>query len=65
MKKYVLARHGAIVTAAMTRDELRTRAERIRARIAKTVEDIIDAGRELLAVKSSISRDQFIKWVEA
>jgi hypothetical protein len=48
----------------MTRDELRTRAERIRARIAKTVEDIVDAGRELLAVKSSISRDQFIKWVE-
>jgi hypothetical protein len=28
------------------------------------VEDIVDAGRELLAVKSSISRDQFIKWVE-
>jgi hypothetical protein len=48
----------------MTRDELRTRAERIRARIAKTVEDIVDAGRELLAVKSSISRDQFTKWVE-
>jgi hypothetical protein len=48
----------------MTRDELRARAERIRARIAKTVEDIVDAGRELLAVKSSISRDQFIKWVE-
>jgi hypothetical protein len=48
----------------MTRDELRARAERIRARIAKTVEDIVDAGRELLAVKSRISRDQFIKWVE-
>jgi hypothetical protein len=48
----------------MTRDELRARAERIRARIAKTVEDIVNAGRELLAVKSSISRDQFIKWVE-
>jgi transposase len=49
---------------SMTRDELLARAERIRARIAKTVEDIVDAGRELRAVKSSISRDQFIKWVE-
>jgi hypothetical protein len=49
---------------SMTRDELRARAEGIRARITKTVEDIVDAGRELLAVKNSISRDQFIKWVE-
>jgi hypothetical protein len=44
--------------------DLRDKAQRIRARIAKTVEDAFAVGDELLATKNSIDRDEFKTWIE-
>ena len=45
---------------------LRRQANRIRTRIGKATQDLIDIGRDLLAAKKHlIGRGDFIKWVEA
>ena len=45
---------------------LRRQANRIRTRIGKATQDLIDIGRDLLAAKKHlIDRGDFIKWVEA
>ncbi len=43
---------------------LREIAERIRARIRRTVADIIDTGLDLAQVKSAVDHGQFTDWIE-
>jgi hypothetical protein len=44
---------------------LRASAVSIRARVAKTTQDIIDTGQELAAAKQHLDHGQFAAWVEA
>jgi hypothetical protein len=46
-------------------DKVRTAADRIRERIKKTVEDIIEAANDLLAVKDTLPHGQFLPWLKA
>jgi hypothetical protein len=46
-------------------DKVRTAADRIRERIKKTVEDIIEVGSDLLAVKEALPHGQFLPWLKA
>jgi hypothetical protein len=46
-------------------DKIRTAADRIRQRIKKTVEDIIEVGNDLLAVKKTLPHGQFLPWLKA
>ena len=46
-------------------EQARTSAERIRAKVKKTVEDIIDVGNDLLAVKEALPHGQFLPWLRA
>lgn len=43
----------------------RTAAERIRLRLKRTVEDIIEIGRELTEVKAELPHGQFLPWIAA
>ena len=52
-----LSRRGAVVA--------RTAAERIKLRLKRTVEDIIEIGRELTAVKDELPHGQFLPWIAA
>jgi hypothetical protein len=54
--------YGDVLPELATR--LRAQAERIRGRIRKSTEEIIDIGRDLLAVKDELERGAFICWVE-
>ena len=45
--------------------ETRAAAERIKLRLKKTVEDIIEIGRELTTVKDQLPHGQFLPWVSA
>jgi hypothetical protein len=46
-------------------DKVRTAADRIRERVKKTVEDIIEVGNDLLAVKEALPHGQFLPWLRA
>ncbi len=46
-------------------DKVRNAADRIRERIKKTVEDIIEVGNDLLAVKEALPHGQFLPWLRA
>ncbi|MGB3273695.1 MAG: hypothetical protein WBA66_12475 [Xanthobacteraceae bacterium] len=46
-------------------DRLRRQAERIRERVARTAQDMIETGRDLAAVKSCTEHGTFTAWVEA
>lgn len=46
-------------------DKLRNAADRIRERVKKTVEDIIEVGNDLLAVKEALPHGQFLPWIKA
>src|SRR5215207_7346311 len=50
---------------ATGRDEVREAAVRIRLRMSRTVEDIIEIGRDLLLVKKRVGHGGFIRWIEA
>ncbi len=50
------------VDAALT---ARAAAERIKLRLKRTVEDIIEIGRELTAVKDELPHGQFLPWIAA
>jgi hypothetical protein len=50
---------------AKVAEKVRTSADRIRERVKKTVEDIIDVGNELLAVKEALEHGQFGPWLKA
>ena len=46
-------------------DKVRNAADRIRERVKKTVEDIIEVGNDLLAVKEALPHGQFLPWLKA
>ena len=46
-------------------DKVRGAADSIRDRIKKTVEDIIEVGNDLLAVKETLPHGQFLPWLKA
>jgi gas vesicle protein len=46
-------------------DKVRSAADRIRERVKKTVEDIIEVGNDLLAVKEALPHGQFLPWLKA
>jgi gas vesicle protein len=46
-------------------EQARSSAERIRAKVKKTVEDIIEVGNDLLAVKEALEHGHFLKWLRA
>lgn len=61
-----MPRRRSIVPAANPADEqfLRDAAARIKARINRTVMDIIDIGRELIDVKERIGHGNFLPWID-
>jgi gas vesicle protein len=46
-------------------DKVRTAADRIRERVKKAVEDIIEVGNDLLAVKEALPHGPFLPWLKA
>ena len=46
-------------------EEVRSSADRIREKVKKTVEDIIDVGNDLLAVKEALGHGHFGPWLKA
>jgi hypothetical protein len=46
-------------------EKVRTSADRIREKVKKTVEDIIEVGHDLLAVKEALPHGQFGPWLKA
>jgi hypothetical protein len=44
-------------------DKVRTAADRIREKVKKTVEDIVEVGNDLLAVKEALAHGQFLSWI--
>jgi hypothetical protein len=49
---------------AKVADLVRSRPDRIRERVKKTVEDIIEVGNDLLAVKEALEHGQFGPWLK-
>lgn len=47
------------------RDDVKEAAVRIRLRMSRTVEDIIEIGRDLTNVKKAIGHGHFLRWIEA
>lgn len=45
--------------------EAREAAQRIRLRLRRSAEDIIEIGRDLLAIKASLPHGSFLPWIEA
>lgn len=45
--------------------EVRAAAERIKVRLKRTAEDIIEIGRDLIAMKERLAHGQFLPWIEA
>ena len=60
------AEAGKKVTVADVKDwKADYEAERIKLRLKRTVEDIIEIGRELTAVKDELPHGQFLPWIAA
>ena len=53
------------VLEAKVAEQVRSSADRIRERVKKTVEDIIEVGNDLLAVKEALEHGQFGPWLKA
>lgn len=53
------------VLSAPVANEARQAAERIRLRLRRSAEDIIEIGRDLLGVKSDLGHGNFLGWIEA
>jgi hypothetical protein len=53
------------VLEAQVADQARNTADRIRQRLKKTLEDLIEVGNDLLAVKEALEHGQFLKWLRA
>jgi hypothetical protein len=51
-------------TKPLSTKEMEEIADRIRARIRRTVEDIIESGRDLATVKDSMEFGEFTKWLD-
>jgi hypothetical protein len=55
---------GEVEQVAKTNDEfLREAAARIRQRMARTAKDIVEIGRELIAVRDRVGRGNFLPWI--
>jgi hypothetical protein len=52
------------IVLSETAVKLQARGERIKMPMQKTTEDIIEIGRDLLAVKEHLGHGQFVLWVE-
>jgi hypothetical protein len=46
-------------------EQVRSAAERIRGKVKRTIEDIIEVGNDLLAVKEALGHGQFGPWLQA
>lgn len=46
------------------RDEVREVAVRIRLRMSRTVQEVIEIGRDLIAVKEKLGHGKFLRWIE-
>ena len=46
-------------------EQVRTSADRIRERVKKTVEDLIEVGNDLLGVEEALGHGQFLPWLKA
>jgi hypothetical protein len=46
-------------------DFLREAADRLRARMSRTAQDIVKIGRELIAVRKRVDEGRFTAWIEA
>ena len=53
------------ILEATVAEQARSSADRIRERVKKTVEDIIEIGNDLLAVKDALPHGQFVPWLQA
>jgi hypothetical protein len=53
------------VLEAKVAEQVRSSADRIRERVKKTVEDIIEVGNDLLAVKEALEHGHFGPWLKA
>lgn len=47
------------------RDDVRAAAERIRIRMKRTAQDIVEIGQDLIAVKAKIGHGNWLPWLEA
>lgn len=47
------------------RDDVRDAAVRIKVRMARTASDIVDIGRDLIAVKEAVGHGHFLSWIDA
>ena len=56
--------HAPAVSHAALVEELRSIAERVRARLTRTVEDMFVIGSELLHAKTLLDHGEFVPWVE-
>jgi hypothetical protein len=54
----------AAVILATDEQFLREAADRIRFRISRTVQDVIEIGRELIAVKNRLGHGNFLPWID-
>jgi hypothetical protein len=55
---YSLIKEGVV-------EQVRSAAERIRQKVKKTLEDVIEIGNDLLAVKEALPHGQFLPWLKA
>jgi hypothetical protein len=58
---------NAVVTAIIKTDEefLREVADRLRARMARTAQDIVEIGLDLIEVRARVGDGKFSAWIEA
>jgi Protein of unknown function (DUF3102) len=50
---------------AQVAEQVRSSADRIRERLKKTLEDIIEIGNDLMAVREALDHGQFLNWLRA
>jgi hypothetical protein len=53
-----------VVTPATDEQFLRDVADRIRFHISRTVQDVIEIGRDLIAVKKRLGHGKFLPWID-
>lgn len=56
---------GTTQVAKTDEEFLREAADRLRARMNRTAQDIVEIGRELIAVRERIDEGRFAAWIEA
>jgi hypothetical protein len=63
----IMRADNAVVTAIIKTDEefLREVADRLRARMARTAQDIVEIGLDLIEVRARVGDGKFSAWIEA